>query len=54
MNLKLLVILAIMATLMALTATGALAFPGDMIPDNVPFDHICERSSNAPPFCQQL
>ena len=53
MNLKLLLVLAIMATLMALTATGALAAPGDMIPDSVDIDHICNRSSNAPPFCQQ-
>ncbi len=52
MNLKLLLVLAIMATLMALTATGALAFPGEAIPDHVNVAEICSRSANAPPFCQ--
>ena len=46
MNLKLLLVLAIMAVLMALTATGALAAPPDAI-----INDICSRSSGHPPFC---
>ena len=46
MNLKLLLVLAIMATLMALTATGALAAPPEAI-----IEEICSRSAGHPPFC---
>ncbi len=48
MNLKLLLVLAIMATLMALTATGALAF--DAIPENA-FNTACAQSAGRAAFC---
>ena len=46
MKFKLLLVLATMAVLLALTATGALAAPPDAI-----IAEICGRSAGHPPFC---